>query len=71
VTVLSREARQDEDYTPVLHEEGSVAMRHEFRLTELPEQLIFYAQGRLLSELEIFFNGVSTYSGAAEFADPM
>lgn len=70
VTVLFREARQDEDYTPVLHEEVSVAMRHEFRLTELPEQLIFYAQGRLLSELEIFFNGVSTYSGAAEFRGP-
>ena len=70
VTVLFREARQDEDYTPVLHEEGAVAMRHEFRLTELPEQLIFYAQGRLLSELEIFFNGVSTYSGAAEFRGP-
>ena len=70
VTVLSREARQDEDYTPVLHVEGPVAMRHEFRLTELPEQLIFYAQGRLLSELEIFFNGVSTYSGAAEFRGP-
>ena len=70
VTVLFREARQDEDYTPVLHVEESVAMRHEFRLTELPEQLIFYAQGRLLSELEIFFNGVSTYSGAAEFRGP-
>jgi hypothetical protein len=70
VTVLSREARQDEDYTPVLHVEGPVAMRHEFRLTELPEQLIFYAQGRLLSEIEIFFNGVSTYSGAAEFRGP-
>ena len=67
VTVLFREARQDEDYTPVLHVEEPVAMRHEFRLTELPEQLIFYAQGRLLSEIEIFFNGVSTYSGAAEF----
>ena len=70
VTVLSREARQDEDYTPLLHVEGPVAMRHEFRLTELPEQLIFYAQGRLLSEIEIFFNGVSTYSGAAEFRGP-
>ena len=70
VTVLFREARQDEDYTPVLHVEESVAMRHEFRLTELPEQLIFYAQGRLLSEIEIFFNGVSTYSGAAEFRGP-
>ena len=70
VTVLFREARQDEDYTPVQHVEESVAMRHEFRLTELPEQLIFYAQGRLLSEIEIFFNGVSTYSGAAEFRGP-
>ena len=70
VTVLSREARQDEDFTPVLHVEGPVAMRHEFRLTELPEQLIFYAQGRLLSEIEIFFNGVSTYGGAAEFRGP-
>ena len=70
VTVLSREARQDEDFTPVLHVEGPVAMRHEFRLTELPEQLIFYAQGRLLSEIEIFFNGVSAYSGAAEFRGP-
>ncbi|MEC7235149.1 MAG: DUF1549 domain-containing protein, partial [Verrucomicrobiota bacterium] len=27
VTVLSREARQDEDYTPLLHVEGPVAMR--------------------------------------------
>ena len=70
VTVLSREARQDEDYTPLLHVEGPVAMRHEFRLTELPKQLIFYAQGRLLSEIEIFFNGVCTYSGAAEFRGP-
>jgi hypothetical protein len=64
------EARKDKHYTPIPHSKEPIAMRHEFRLTQLPEQLIFYAQGRLLTKLEIFFNGVQTYSGAAEFRGP-
>lgn len=55
------------DYTSLPHEEKPLVLRKEFRLVSLPEQLIFYAQGRLLTDIDIYFNGVEVYSGEAVF----
>ncbi len=55
------------DYTSLPHVEKPLVLRKEFRLVSLPEQLIFYAQGRLLTDIDIFFNGVEVYSGEAVF----
>lgn len=62
-----KQPKEEVDYSPLTHEVKPLVLRKEFRLVSLPEKLIFYAQGRLLTEMEIYFNGARVYNGQATF----
>lgn len=67
LNAIFREARKDEHYAPIPREERPLVLRKEFGLTALPEKLIFYAQGRLITSLDIYFNGVKVFGGEVKF----